>query len=422
MSDPLPPTGVKEGGPLSVLRNRNFTRLFLAGVTSISGFAIGQVALTWIVYADTGSALDVALIGVSFTVASVIFSLLAGALVDRHERKRLMILSDIVRALSLAGLVVSFVVAGFNLLTILAVAFVLGSFTTLFQPAERALTPEVVGSEQIADANALIQTSTSLIQFTANAVAGVVIVALGIEAAFTLNSATFAVSALLIASIVGFTGMTKRQAQSSGGGRPSIVDDIMDGLRYINRNRGLLELTVSAGFGNFFFAMVFQFFVVYSSQALRGGAEIYGLLLAMLALGWGPGAFLSVRARSVRFAGLAWILGGIASGFCVLALDLLPQLFVAVAVVFIMGLILGFTNTTWITSVQLIVPTEMQGRYFGIDQLGSFAIVPVGQVLGGLIINALGLKTDFAVAGIGLIASAGIFILSPNLRNLRWEK
>ncbi len=421
MTETSTPTEVKRRGSLSVLRNRNFARLFFAGVTSISGFSIGQVALTWIVYSVTGSALNVALIGVSFIVASVIFSLLAGALVDRHERRLLMIISDIIRAASLAVLTVWFLIAGFNLIIILAVAFVLGSFTTLFQPAERALMPEIVGSAQIADANALVQTSTSIVQFSSNSVAGVVIAVLGIEAAFALNSATFVVSALLIGSIVGFRGTKTRAGSPTDGARPSIVGDILDGLRYIYSKRGLLELTISAGLGNFFFSMVFQFFVVYSSQVLKGGAEIYGLLLAMLALGWGPGSFLAARMKSVRFAGLSWIVGGVASGFCVLALVLLPQLFVAMVAIFVMGLILGFTNTTWLTAVQLIVPSEMQGRYFGIDQLGSFAIIPVGQVLGGLTISTIGLTTDFIVAGVGLIASAGLFVLSPYLRNLRWE-
>jgi DHA3 family macrolide efflux protein-like MFS transporter len=413
-------TEVEKHGPFTVLRNRNFARLFFAGVTSTSGFSIGQVALTWIVYSVTGSALNVALIGVSFTIASVIFSLLAGALVDRRERRMLMIISDVVRATSLAVLTAWFFIVGFNLIIILVVAFVLGSFTTLFHPAERALTPEIVGSAQIADANALVQTTTSIIQFSSNAIAGLVIVALGIEAAFALNSATFVVSALLIGSIVGFRGTPKRVGSPSGN-KPSILGDIMDGMRYIYSKRGLLELTISAGFVNFFFAMVFQFYVVYSSVLLKGGAEIYGLLLAMLALGWAPGAFLAARMRSVRFAGLSWILGGIALGFCVLTLVLLPIPLVAMAVVFVMGLILGFTNTTWLTAVQLIVPSEMQGRYFGIDQLGSFAIIPVGQILGGLTIGTLGLPADFTLAGVGLIASAGLFILSPHLRNLRWE-
>jgi MFS transporter, DHA3 family, macrolide efflux protein len=415
-----PPPRTSDHGPLAVLRNRNFSRLFFAGAASLMGFSVGQVALTWIVYAQTGSALNVALVGVSFTVASVVFSLLAGALVDRQERKRLMIVSDLVRALSLGGLTIVFFVAGFNLAIILLVAFILGSFTTLFQPAERALTPEVVGSAQIADANALVQTSNSLIQFGSSAAAGLVIVAFGIEAAFSLNAATFVVSALLIGSIVGFTGSTKRAASASGNGKPSMRGDIMEGFRYIYRNRGLLELTISAGFGNFFFAMIFQFFVVYSTQSLHGGAEIYGLLLAMLALGWAPGAFLAVRLKSVRFAGLAWILGGVAAGLCVFVLVFLPQFIVASAVTFVMGVILGLTNTTWLTAVQLIIPTEMQGRYFGIDQLGSFAIVPVGQVLGGVTISSFGIATDFMVAGVGLIVSAGVFILSPSLRSLGW--
>lgn len=421
MTEVSGPSEIERRGPLSVLRNRNFARLFFAGATSIAGFSIGLVALTWIVYSKTASPLNVALIGVSFTLASVIFSLLAGALVDRHERRRLMILSDLVRALSLALLTVSYFFVGFNLPVILAVAFVLGSFSTLFDPAERALTPEIVGSAQIADANALVQTSNSVIRFASNAVAGVVIAAFGIEAAFALNSSTFVVSALLITSIMGFRGTSKRATAISEGEKTSITRDIMDGFRYIYRNRGLLELTVSAGLGNFFFAMVFQFYVVYSSEVLKGSAEIYGILLAMLAIGFAPGSFLAARMKSVRFAGLSWIVGGVASGLCVLILVALPQIFVALAAVFAIGLILGFTYTTWLTAVQLIVPSEMRGRYFGIDQLGSFAIIPIGQVLGGLTISAIGLTPDFMIAGVGLILSSGLFILSPYLRNLRWE-
>jgi MFS family permease len=411
-----------KSGSFSVLRNQNFAKLFFAGVTSTSGYAIGQVALTWIVYLVTGSPLDVALIGVSSTIASVSFSLLAGALVDRQERRRLMIISDGVRAASLTALTLWFVFAGFNLVAVLLAAFILGSFTTLFDPAERALTPEVVGSAQIADANALVQTSRALVQFASNAAAGIVIAVLGIEVAFALNSGTFALSALLIASLVGFRGSTKRAGSATGAPKTTILGDIKEGLRYIYSNRGLLELTISAGFGNFFFAMVFQFFVVYTSQVLSGGAAIYGLFLAMLALGWIPGSFLAARLKSVRFAGMTWIVGGVVSGLGVLVLVILPQVYVALAVVFMLGLVLGFTNTTWLSAVQLIVPSELQGRYFGIDQLGSFAIVPVGQVLGGLIISSIGLTVDFTIAGLGLIVSAGVFVFSPHLRNLRWEE
>ncbi len=404
----------------SVLKNRNFARLFSAGATSTAGFAIGQVALTWVVWDSTHSALAVAYIGVSFILAAVIFSLLAGALVDRHERRMLMVLSDLARAGTLGALVVVLLVFGFSLPAILAAAFLLGSFTTLFTPAERALTPAVVGNEQLASANALVQTSNSVIQFASNTLAASLVYLAGVIAAFGLNTLTFLVSATLIAGIVGFSGA--KSAVGAGEKRPTMRDDIRDGFRYIARNRSLLELTISAGIANFFLSMVFQFFVVYSSEVLSGDVLVYGAINGLFALGFAPGAYLSARFRTVRFAGKVWIFAGILTGACVAALVLVPYLLPALLFAFSMGVLLGLTNTTWLTAVQLIVPTDMQGRYFGLDQLGSFAVIPVGQVLGGVIIAGAGINFDFLVAGVGTAASSGLFFFSPYLRNLGWKE
>lgn len=408
-------------GTLGILKNRNFARLFSAGATSVAGFAIGQVALTWIVWSNTASAIDVAYIGVAFILASVIFSLAAGALVDRHERRRLMVLSDLVRAGTLAGLVIATYTVGFSLAVILVVAFVLGSFTTLFQPAERALTPEVVGSEQLANANALVQTSNSVLQFTANTAGAAIIAAVGVVAAFGLNTLTFLVSASLITGITG-VAVAKKPESGAAVKHPSMVEDIRDGFRYITRNRALLELTLSAGIANFFLSMFFQFFVVYASVELGGGVLEYGLLQGLFALGWAPGAYLSAKYRAVRYAGLLWIVAGVLVGLSILAMVILPYLAPALLFSFVAGVLLGLTNTTWLTAVQLIVPTEMQGRYFGLDQLGSFAVIPVGQVVGGVIIAASSVGTDFLVAGVGTAAASGLFVLSPYLRNLGWKQ
>ena len=404
----------------AVLRNRDFARLFFAGVTSSSGFAIGQVALTWVVYAETNSAPDIALIGVSFILASVVFSLLAGAVVDRYERRKLMVVSDIIRAASLGGLVLWLVLLGFNLGVILLVAFILGSFTTLFQPAAWALTPEIVGSERLVDANALVQTTNSVTQFASNAAGGLLIVAVGTAAAFSLNAATFLVSALLIASVA------HRETRPSGANakstsKASIVGEIRDGFRYIMGYRDLLELTLSAGLANLFFSMVTRFLVIYSGELLNGDAETYGFLLATLALGWAPGALLTARVHGERHAGLVWIYSGVADGALILLLVAFPSFILALLETFVLGLLLGFANTTWLTTVQLVVPPEMQGRYFGLDQLGSFATIPVGQVIAGAVIATSGITADFAIAGIGVAASSGLFIFSPYLRRLGWE-
>ena len=404
----------------TILRNRNFARLFYAGATSTVGFAIGQIALTWVIWANTGSAIDVAYVGGSFILAAIVFSLAAGALVDRHERRGLMVLSDLARAaalLALAGFLLAF---GFNLIAILLAAFLLGSFTTLFQPAERALMPEIVGNERIAGANALVQTSTSVLQFASNTAGAGIIALAGVVAAFGLNTLTFLLSAVLIAGIAGLSG--PKAARGGGERRPSFLDDIRDGFRYIARNRALLELTVSAGLANFFLSMVFQFFVVYASVVLGGGVLVFGAVSGLFALGFAPGAYMSARFKTVRFAGKVWILTGILTGACVVALVAAPYLVPALAFAFAMGTLLGLTNTTWLTAVQLIVPTDMQGRYFGLDQLGSFAVIPVGQVLGGVIIAGASVNVDFLIAGIGTAASSGLFFFSPYLRNLGWRE
>jgi MFS family permease len=142
----------------------------------------------------------------------VVFSLVAGALVDRHEWRKLMVLSDLARAGSLALLVITLVTIGFNLPVILCVASILGSFPTLFRPSERALTPEVVGNEQIANANALVQTSNSVIQAASNAAGGVLVVVVGVIAAFIVKTLTFVFSAALIVGVVGFAGSSMRQS------------------------------------------------------------------------------------------------------------------------------------------------------------------------------------------------------------------
>jgi MFS family permease len=414
---PAPPRSVRAG----LFEDRAFSRLFFAGATSVGGFAIGSVALSWLVYSSTRSSLDIAFLGVAFLVASVSLSLVSGTLVDRQDRRRLMVVADLVRASSLAVLVVVLLVTGFQFGVVICVALLLGAFTTVFQPAERALLPEIVGPARLADANGLIGTSTSVLGFAGNALGGVLIGVLGIEAALGVNAATFVVSAVLLLSIrlagtsVAASAVTRRER------RTSFLSDTGEGFRYIASNRGLLCLTLSAGGENFFFSMVTPFLVVYTTLVLHGGAVLFGLLGALLALGWAPGALLVSRLRAVRYAGLVWILCGIAEGSLIFVFVLVPVAPVIAATIFVQGVLLGFSNTTWLTSVQLIVPSELQGRYFGVDQLGSWATIPAGTLLAGVLISAWGIRTTYAIAAVGFVLTAASFLASRELRHLGYS-
>lgn len=222
---------------------------------------------------------------------------------DRQNRQILMILSDLLRALGLAVLAVYLYFAGFSLPLVLIVSFILGTFSTIFNPAQRAVIPKILNFDEVADANGLVQVATSLFQSVASAAGGAVVAVIGTIAALGFNSATFAISAVLTAAMTLGTLAKPSLTGIDVGARKSFVSDAADGVRYIASSKGLLYLTVSAGFINLFFAMMAPFIVVYGSDVLKGGAVVYGSLLAAFAIGMGPGALLVGRTKAVAYAG-----------------------------------------------------------------------------------------------------------------------
>jgi len=398
-----------------VLRNRNFTLLFYAGAASTGGFSLGQVALTWLVYLTTGSALDVAYVALSSTVASVLLSVIGGTLVDRQNRQWLMILSDLLRALGLAVLAAYLYFAGFSLPLVLGVSFILGTFSTIFNPAQRALIPSILNSDEVADANGLVQVATSVFQSVASAAGGAIVATIGAVAALGINATTFAISAVLTMSMT-LGALVKPSLTAVNEVRKGFVSDATDGVKYITSNKGLLYLTVSAGFINLFFAMMIPFVVIYATNVLNGGVTAYGSLLAAFAVGMAPGALLVGRTKAVAYAGIVWGATGLLAGAAMLLSAFTRSFIVAFVLFLAVGVISGYANVTWLSAVQLIVPSEMQGRYFGVDQLGSFAVMPVGQVLGAFIIQSMSVKTDFIVAAVGISVISLVFLLSKDMR------
>jgi len=398
-----------------VLRNRNFTLLFYAGAASTGGFSLGQVALTWLVYLTTGSALDVAYVALSSTVASVLLSVIGGTLVDRQNRQWLMILSDLLRALGLAVLAAYLYFAGFSLPLVLGVSFILGTFSTIFNPAQRALIPSILNSDEVADANGLVQVATSVFQSVASAAGGAIVATIGAVAALGINATTFAISAVLTMSMT-LGALVKPSLTAVNEVRKGFVSDATDGVKYITSNKGLLYLTVSAGFINLFFAMMIPFVVIYATNVLNGGVTAYGSLLAAFAVGMAPGALLVGRTKAVAYAGIVWGATGLLAGAAMLLSAFTRSFIVAFVLFLAVGVISGYANVTWLSAVQLIVPSEMQGRYFGVDQLGSFAVMPVGQVLGAFIIQSMSVKTDFLVAAVGICVISLVFLFSKDMR------
>jgi hypothetical protein len=406
-----------EGSYRRLLRNPGYLRVFTAGLASIAGSAIAGVCFVWVIYSRTGSALDVAFLGTSFLAAAIVFSVFGGAWVDRYDRRRLMVLADFSRAAAVGAVVVDLVVRGLDLGVVLAAYFVVGAFTTVFNPAEQAIVPSLVEAELVADANGLVRSSRSALQFVGTGVAGALIVTVGPVAGIGVNAVTFLISGLLLVGMR--VGSPSNRAT---GPRSSYLSEVRDGFRWLYRATGFLELTLSATFFNFCSNLVGTFLVVFATVVLHGSALVFASLLAAEVAGVSLGSILVGRTRAVRWAGRAWVVPyGILSPLAALGFILYPSVPVSLVALFAVGALGGYAGTAWLTAAQLLVPTEMQGRYFGIDNLGSIAILPASQIGGALLIAMWGVQSTYLGVALLWLVAGLVFLLPRALWNLGYR-
>jgi MFS family permease len=400
---------------IDLLKNRNFLLLYLGGVISASGATMTSLTLVWLVYTETHSALSISYLGLASVVPTIAFGLLAGALVDKIDRRRLMITSDLVRAAAVAIIPVFYAFRGFNLILIIVAVTIVGVFSTIFRPATNALLPTIVDEGKIQDANGLITASNSMSQMGANAVGGVLIALAGVHLGLAYNSATYLVSALMITLMFTSTLSTNKTSQ------PPFVAQVKEGLLYIGRTKAILETTITSTFLNLFATMIVPFSVVYVNVFLNASASFYGYFLASIGFGLAVGSLLAGRIRAVKFAGKLFIFASLGFGLATVSLVVVRNAFFAIAIAASLGILLGLLNTTFFSIVQLVVPNEVLGRVLSVDEVGSYAAIPLGQIAAGIMIQSTGIVSTYLLAGVGIIVTAVAGAFLRDLRNLQYR-
>jgi len=396
-----------------VLRQPVFSRLWAASVASSIGSAAGTVALTLLVFSATGSAFDLALLGIATLVPRAGFGIVAGALADRHDRVRLMILADLTRAVSVGVLALLLIVQGFQLSVTLVVVVVLAVGQTTFFPAVNAFLPTAMPEDDLGTANGLMASAQQVTSIVGTPLGGLIVVSLGFTLAFVFNAATYAVSALFIVAVSTLISL-RAPAHLTTPRKPSrFFGQVREGFRYLRGQPGLLKLTVGPMIANFCIYMLISFLVIYVYEVLHQGALVYGFLSATLGIGFAVGALLVGRLRTERNFGRWFCCGWGAGALCLTGVVFTTNSFVAGLCLFGFGIGGGLGNTTFFTAVQRLVPNHLLGRYLSLDQAGSLAASPAGQIVGAVFISTVGLLADFATAALGVAAvSFGLLLFS----------
>ena len=433
-------------------QKRGFLPLFAGDVVSTSGFAVFLAAINYLVYTTTHSALSITYVGIASFLPTILIGLFAGAFVDRSNRRRVMIACDLSRALVVTVIPIWMIFKGFDLALIIAVTIVVNVFSTIFRPAARAIMPRIVRRELIPDANGLMSASESLANSAALALGGALIVAVGASLSLFYNSVTYLVSAIMIFLIIvpsstsssrqdeGSLGSklaaasapsvstpaTAQGSRETGGGassaKTSFISDVGEGIRYMLQHKGILEMTLVSSFVNLFFSMSINFLVIYVSKFLLAGGFVYGLLLASFSFGSAVGSLIIGRLNPLRYAGKAMIATIIIFGFSTLAMIFLQNALFAGAMLFVTGFSIGLGTALYFSVIQTLVPGSLLGRVISVDEVGSFAAIPLAQIAGGLLIQAFGIVPDIEIAGVGLFVTGVVSIFLKDLRNIKIEE
>jgi MFS family permease len=367
-------TGMRASASL-LRRNRDFRRLFLASVISLGGDWFLFVAITSLIVETTGHAIDVGLAILAQELAFFLASPPAGVLVDRLDRRKLMIVCDLARI----GVCLSFLFVGIGTIWLAyPLLAMLSVFGASFDPASTAATPNLVDPADLPTANALNGSLWGTMLAVGAGLGGIVATAFGREAAFVIDAVSFGVSALLLLGI----RRPFSERREPGHEHPRMLDATIEVVRYARRDHRVLALIgVKAGFG--LAAGVLALVPVFGADVFARGEIGVGALMAARGVGALVGPFLGHRISGEGHRRLFGAIGLALAvfGFSYMALGLAPTLWIAALVIFAAHLGGG---AQWVLStfgLQVLVPDHIRGRVFAVD----FAMITLSLAISSVV-------------------------------------
>ena len=290
--------------PARVFRHANFRRLWIGSVVSAAGTSIGSIVIVWLVYNATHSPIAITLLGVFQFLPTLLFGLLAGALIDRLDRRRLMLACDVARAACFGAVALFVLFFGVNTVVLIGVVFAVASFSTAFRPATNTTIPRLLPASEVPDGNGLLQSGSTIASFIGSPVGGMLVVTLGAVIGLAINALTFAISGAMIFMMV---IPAARQASSAAPSSMSpLLTEVREGLRYLRSQSALLTVTVTAMGANFFLSIWGCFTVIYVAVQLHQGATAFGIIVAANTAGFAIDALLPGYLHTARAPGV-WL-------------------------------------------------------------------------------------------------------------------
>jgi MFS family permease len=372
-----------------------YRRLFVARTVSQWGDAFNVVALALLVYELTGSGLGVSGVVIAEILPVLVLAPVAGALIDRLPRVRVMVVADLVRAL--LALALPFVDT--SVVAVYAVALGLSAGAVFFNPAAQSVLPAIVRERELVAANSGLWTVAVLSQVVLAPLAGVVVATYGFTWAFWVNAASYLLSAAVL------RGLDVAGAPAATGAR-RWREDVREGLRTLGGDRLLRALATGQFLAALSAGATSALLVVLAREHLGVGAARYGLLLGAIGIGAVAGPLLLNRLtddpRRPRYVFGPFVLRAVVDA----VVATVTGLGAALAALVAYGLGTSTGAVTFNSLLQAETPERLRGRVFaGFDMLWQLGRL-LSLLLGGVLADAFGIRAVYYLGAALLLAAA----------------
>jgi MFS family permease len=400
---------------LAPLRTRDFRLLWTGMVASLLGDGVFLVALAWQVYAISNTPTALAAVGFAMTLPQLLLLLVGGVISDRHDRRRVIVCSDTVRAAAIGAMGALALAGELTLFRVMGLIVLYGGATAFFGPAFDAIVPEVVPAEQLTQANALDQFVRPAAQRLAGPALGGVIVALaGGGTGLLIDAASFVVSAWCVARMT-----CSRPTVAVSGSEGLSLQEVLGGLRYVRSHVWLWGTFLGATVSYLLFlgpCEVLLPFVVKNS--MHGGAGALGIVFAAGGVGAIFAAGLAgqrgMPRRHITWMYVCWSLATLSIAGYGLAT---ASWQLALASLLFNGLEAAGT-VWWATTKHRLVPAELRGRVSSFDWFISYALVPVSYAVVAPVAAAIGVRTTLILVGLVGAATTLAPLFLPDMREV----
>ena len=403
------------------LQFRDYRYMWAATFATSAGQWLQQVALSWLIFDLTGSAIQLGAVNGVRLVPFLFAGPIGGAAADRYDRRVLLIASHVF--LAVTGLIFAIDIAAGTLEVwhIYAFSLVGGLGFTFGNPVRQALIPQLVPPNYLMNAIALGSAAFNVSRAIGPAVAGILIATVGAASNFFIQAGLYVVVVVLLAQIRNFGDQSGKSKASSTDGSPteSLFGKLVEGVRYATRERPVLLLLALTLVPSLLLIPYTAMVPVFAEDVFDVGPTGLGYLFSAAGVGALVGTLMVASLGNIEWKGKLLVASALTWGISVTLWALAPWFLLSLFGIFMVGITQMVYLTTNNTIIMTIVPNEFRGRVMSLWML-DFGLVPIGTVAAGFLAEWIGAPKGVAImAAFGFVFMVAMFLAFPLLRRIR---